>query len=229
MSAPAGPGAAPPPFPEDERAPGGTDRPPAPPSPLDMLRDRRAMVDTGLGPLAFVVVNALAGLHWAAAVAVAISVVLCVERLVRRAPVMNAVAGLLGTGLAVFIALRSGKAVGYFVPRAIYQGALAIAFAVSVAVRRPLVGFVVAGLYRAPMAWTRDPRVRRAFSELTLAWAGLFALRATTYAVLIAAGRAGWLAAASIVLGWPAFLGLAWASYRYAPRRLAQLGAPEPG
>jgi hypothetical protein len=33
---------------------------------------------------------------------------------------------------------------------------------------------------------------------------------------------------ASIVLGWPAFLGLLWASYRYAPRRLDQLGAPRP-
>ena len=36
--------------------------PSRPPSPLDLLRDRRAMVDTGLGPVAFVTVNALAGL-----------------------------------------------------------------------------------------------------------------------------------------------------------------------
>ena len=32
------------------------DRPP--PSPLDILRDRRALVDTGLGPVAFVTANA---------------------------------------------------------------------------------------------------------------------------------------------------------------------------
>jgi hypothetical protein len=199
-----------------------------PPSPLDMLRDRRAMADTGLGPLAFVIVNAIAGLHAAAAVAVGISLVLMVERLIRRRPVVNAIAGLLGTGLAVFIALRTGKPEGYFVPRALYQAALAIVFAGSAAVRRPVVGYLVAALYRAPMEWLKDVRVRRTFIELTLAWAALFALRAGIYAVLIALGQAGWLAAASIVIGWPAFLGLLWVSYRYAPRRLEQLGAPPP-
>jgi uncharacterized protein DUF3159 len=199
-----------------------------PPSPLDMLRDRRAMADTGLGPLAFVIVNAVAGLHAAAAVAVGISLVLMVERLIRRRPVINAIAGLLGTGLAVFIALRTGRPEGYFVPRALYQAALAIVFAGSALVRRPVVGYLVAGLYRAPMSWATDPRVRRAFTEITLAWAALFALRAGIYAVLIALGQAGWLAAASIVMGWPAFLGLLWVSYRYVPRRLEQLGAPPP-
>ena len=48
-----------------------------------------------------------------------------VERLIRRRPVINAIAGLLGTGLAAFIALRTGKAEGYFVPRMLYQSALA--------------------------------------------------------------------------------------------------------
>lgn len=198
------------------------------PSPLDLLRDRRAIVDTGLGPLAFVIVNAIAGLHAAAAVAVGISLVLMVERLARRRPVTNAVGGLLGTGLAAFIALKTGKPEGYFVPRALYQAALALVFAGSVAIRRPLVGYVVAGLYRAPMSWAAHPMVRRGMGEVTMAWAALFGLRAAIYAVLIATGQVGWLAAASIVMGWPAFGLLLWGSYRYAPRRLAQLGAPDP-
>jgi hypothetical protein len=202
--------------------------PERPPSPLDLLRDRRAMLDAGLGPVAFVVVNALAGLHTAAAVAVGISLLLCVERLIRRAPVANALGGLLATGLAVFLALRTGKAETYFVPRALYQAALALVFAGSVAVRRPLVAWIYAALYRAPAAWVRERRVRRAFAEVTLAWAGLFALRAVLYGIFIALGKTGWLAAASVVLGWPAFLGLLWLTYRYTPRRLAQLGAPEP-
>lgn len=199
-----------------------------PSSPLDLLRDRRAMIDTGVGPVAFVIVNAVAGLHAAAAVAIGVSLVLMVERLLRRRPVINAVSGLLGTGLAVFIALRSGRPEGYFVPRALYQAALAIVFAGSVLVRRPIAGYVIAGLYRAPLSWLDDRRVRRACSELTLAWAALFALRAAIYGVLIALGQVGWLGAASIVIGWPAFLGLLWGCYRYAPRRLDQLNAPRP-
>jgi hypothetical protein len=193
-----------------------------------MLRDRRAVVDTGLGPVAFVIVNAFAGLHAAAAVAVGLSLLVMLERLVRRRPVINAVSGLLATGLAVFIALRSGRPEGYFVPRALYQLALAIVFAGSVLIRRPVAGYLVAALYRAPMSWLDDRRVRRVFSELTLAWAALFGLRAAIYGILIGLGQVGWLGAASIVMGWPAFAGLLWLSYRYTPRRLDQLNAPRP-
>jgi hypothetical protein len=198
------------------------------PSPLDLLGNRRAIVDTGLGPVAFVVANAIAGLHTAVAVAVGLALAVCLERIVRRAPVVNALGGLLGTGLAAFIALRTGKAETYFVPRAIYQAVLAVAFAGSVAVRRPLVAYVIAAVYRAKEGWANDPRVRRACAEVTLAWAALFAFRAAVYAVLIAAGRTGWLGAASIVMGWPAFLLLLWLSWPYGKRRLAQLGAPDP-
>jgi hypothetical protein len=201
---------------------------PEPPSPLDLLRDPRAAVDTGLGPLAFVIANAVAGLHTAAAVAVGISVALMIERLVRRRAVVNAVGGLLGTGLCAFIALRTGRPEGYFVPRMLYQLALAVVFAGSVLVRRPVAGFIFAALQRADPGWAGTPPVRRAMSELTLAWAALFGVRGAVYAVLIAAGKPGWLAAASIVMGWPAFALLMFGSYRYAPRRIGQLGGPPP-
>ena len=42
---------------------------------------------------------------------------------------------MLGTGLRVFIALRTGSAPGYFVPRALHNAGLALAFAISVLVR----------------------------------------------------------------------------------------------
>jgi MFS family permease len=199
-----------------------------PPNPLDLLSDRRAVIDTGLGPIAFVVANAIFGLHTAAYVAVGLAVLVAIERLVRRKPVTNAVGGVLGTGLAVFIALRSGHAEGYFVPRMLYAAALAVVLAASALIRRPLLGYLVAGFYRLPAEWVRRPGARRASQELTFAWSGLFALRAVVYAILIAAGSVGALAAASVVMGWPAFGLLLFVSYRFLPRRLSQLGAPLP-
>jgi hypothetical protein len=207
-------------------SPAEPDRPRQPPNPLELLTDKRAAFDTGLGPVAFVITNAIFGLHTAAYVAVGLAVLVAVERLVRRKPVTNAIGGLLGTGLAVFIALRSGSAEGYFVPRMIYAGVLAVVFAGSAVVRRPLVGILIGAVYRAPKEWLEDRLVRRTFGEVTFAWAGLFAFRAGVYAVLIAAGKAGWLAFASVAMGWPAFLALAFLSYRYVPWRLARLGGP---
>jgi hypothetical protein len=200
-----------------------------PPSPVDMLRDPRAIVDTGLGPVAFVTVNALADLDTAAIVAVAISVVVAAYRAIRRHPLTNAIGGVLGTGLAVFIALRTGSASGYFVPRALQSAGLALAFGGSALLKRPLIGYIAAPLYHIPPGWRDDPVVRRPFAEASLVWAGLFALRATVYTVLIAAGKEGALAGAVIVLGWPAFLGTLWFTYRYVPYRFSQLGVdPRP-
>ena len=198
--------------------------PKPPPSPLDMLRDRRAIVDTGLGPVAFVTVNALADLDTAAIVAIALSVVVGLYRAVRREPLTNAVGGVLGTGLAVFIALRTGSASGFFVPRAFQNAGLALAFWGSIAFRRPLVGFIVAPIYHFPAGWYRDVRVRRAFSEGTAAFALVFTVRAVVYTILIVLEREEVLAGAVVVLGWPAFLGALWFCYRYIPRRLRQMG-----
>jgi hypothetical protein len=199
-----------------------------PPSPLDLLRDKRAILDTGAGPVAFVFVYAIFGLNTAAAVAVGLGVVLFLERLIRRKPVVNAIGGLLGTGLAAFIAVRSGRPEGYFVPRMLVQLAYAVVFAGSVLIRQPLTGFIIATLYRADPGWRQLPAVRRVMTELTLAWAALFAIRAAVYLFLIVTGRVGLLAAASIVMGWPAFGLLMFASYRLTPKRLKQLGAPPP-
>jgi hypothetical protein len=200
------------------------ERPDRPPSPMDILRDPRALVDTGLGPVLFVTVNALADLETAAIAAIAISVVIALYRAVRREPLTNAIGGVLGTGLAVFIALRTGSASGFFVPRAFQNAGLAVAFWGSIAFRRPLIGFIVAPLYHFPPGWYRDPRVRRAFSEGTAAFAIVFSVRAVVYTVLIILEREGALAGAVVVLGWPAFLGALWFCYRYVPRRLRQLG-----
>ncbi len=201
------------------------ERPPdKPPSPMDILRDPRALVDAGLGPVVFVAVNALADLETAAIAAIALSVVVAVFRAVRREPLTNAIGGVLGTGIAVFIALYTGSASGFFVPRAFQNAGLALAFWGSILFKRPLVGFIVAPLYHFPPGWHRDPRIRRAFAEGTAAFALVFTVRAVVYTILILAEREGALAGAVIVLGWPCFLAALWFCYRYIPRRLKQLG-----
>jgi hypothetical protein len=199
-----------------------------PPSPVDILRDKRAMIDTGTGPIAFVVVYAIWGLKTAAIVAIALGVVMAIERVVRRQTVVNVLGGLFVTVISAVIAWRTGKAETYFVPRALIQAGYAIVFAGSAAIRQPITGFLVAALFRAEQSWAKLPPVRRAMTELTLAWAALFAFRAAVYGVLIATGRVGWLAAASVAMGWPAFGLWMFLSYRFVPMRLAQLGAPDP-
>jgi hypothetical protein len=206
-----------------------TPTPGPPSSALDLLlQDRRAMVDAALPPVVFVTVNAFAGLRPAAYVALGLALAFVLERIVRRAPVVNAIGGVLGTGLAVFIALRTGSAEGYFVPRALYNAGLAIVCVGSVLIRKPLAAFFGRALQRQPAEWFANPLVRRPYAEVTLAFAALFALRSVIFAVLIVLGEVGALAAAALLLGWPAFALVALWAWKWVPRRLAQLGAPRP-
>ena len=205
-----------------------TTPPEHPPSPIDILRDKRAMIDTGTGPIAFVVVYAIWGLKTAAIVAIALGVAMAIERVVRKQTVVNVLGGLFVTVISAVIAWRTGKAETYFVPRALIQAGYAIVFAGSALIRQPITGFLVAALFRADQSRAKLPPVRRAMTELTLGWAALFGFRAAVYGVLIATGRVGWLAAASVAMGWPAFGLWMFLSYRFVPMRLAQLGAPDP-
>jgi hypothetical protein len=186
------------------------------------------MVDAALPPVVFVTVNAIAGLRPAAYVAMGLALVFVLERIVRRAPVVNAIGGVLGTGLAVFIALRTGSAEGYFVPRALYNAGLAIVCVGSVVIRKPLAAFFARVLFRQPAEWLTHPLVRRPYAEVTLVFAGLFALRSVVFGVLIVLGEVGALGAAALLLGWPAFALVALWSWKWVPRRLEQLGAPRP-
>ena len=166
-----------------------------PPSPVDILRDKRAMLDTGTGPIAFVVVYAIWGLTTAAIVAIVLGVVMAIVRVVRKKTAVNVLGGLFVTLISALVAKFTGKAETYFVPRALIQAGYAVVFAGSAVVRQPLTGFLVAALFRAEPSWRELPPVKRAMTELTLAWAALFAFRAAIYGVLIATGRVGWLAA----------------------------------
>lgn len=202
--------------------------PDAPYSPLDMMRSKRAIVDTGLAPIVFIVVNSFAGLETAAVAAIAVALGLMLERLARRASPINAVGGLIGTGIAVYIALRTGTAEGFFWPKVAQNGAYGLAFLISVLIRRPLIGVAAKLIFQLPAEYLRDPRVRPAYTVASLAWVVLFFTRAVVYTVLILAGKAEWLAAVVLVLGWPAFAATIFFSFRYVPWRLERSGAPDP-
>jgi hypothetical protein len=89
------------------------------------------MLDTGTGPIAFVVVYAIWGLKTAAIVAIALGVVMAIERIARKKTVVNVLGGLFVTVISAVIAWRTGKAETYFVPRALIQAGYAIVFAGS--------------------------------------------------------------------------------------------------
>lgn len=146
-------------------------------------------------------------------VAVAVTAVLAAARLYRRQTVQYALSGVLGVAFGAFVANRTGKAEDFFLPGILINAASAIAYLVSIAIRRPLLGLIVSTLTGGGRSWYQNPEERRLYTRASWIWVGLFCFRLSIQLPLYLSGAVGPLAVARVVTGLPLFaLGL-WLSY----------------
>ncbi len=181
----------------------------------------RGLVDSGLPAVVFVIVNALGGLTPAIVAAIGVGLVLVVVRLLRKETLQQAIAGFFGLALAAFVAARTGKASGFFLPGIIWQVVLGAMALISLLVGRPYIGYVLAALDPKYAHWRESRPLRRAMAAATVLWGGIFAARAVVQGILYLNDSVGWLATTKIAMGWPLFaVGLAatfWLARRASP------------
>ncbi|HUX71393.1 MAG TPA: DUF3159 domain-containing protein [Cellulomonadaceae bacterium] len=189
----------------------------------------RGMVESVLPGLVFVVAFvATADLALSLIVAIAGAVVAVVLRLVQGTAITQALSGILGVGIGVVWAWRSGESKNFFawglwVNAGWFAGAL-----LSILAGWPGVGVVVALVRGDGMGWRTQPdarSLRRAYTWATWIWVVLFGLRLVVQVPLYLDSTVGWLGTAKLVMGVPLFaLGL-WVSWLLVRPRA---GAPAP-
>ncbi len=171
------------------------------------------IVITALPTVVFVAVNATAGLRPAIFAAIGTGVLLAGYRLARRQSVQQALSGLFAVLVAALIAARTGQARGYFLLGIWASFAYAVPFAVSIVVRRPLVGFLwefldpidpEPGPDAAP--WYKRRLLLRGYTWATLIGTVLFLARGTVQAALYQQNLTGWLSVAKIAMGTPLYI-----------------------
>ncbi|WP_375490899.1 DUF3159 domain-containing protein [uncultured Jatrophihabitans sp.] len=213
-----------------------------PPSRAESMREnyRRQLIDgiggwtgaliTAIPTTVFVIVNVTAGLRPAVIAAVASALVLTAYRFLRKQSVQQALSGLLGVAVGAFIAARTGQARGYFLLGIWTSFAYAVPFAVSLVVRRPLVGVLWEFLDPTPdrrgddaPRWHRRRPLLVAYSWATLAATVVFLARGIVQLALYGENSTGWLAFARIAMGYPLFVlaaGVSFLVIRRARHRL---------
>lgn len=168
------------------------------------LGGRRGVVESALPTLVFTV--AYVGTHrlqLALILAAAAAVLLLAIRLAQRSSAQFVLNSLVGIALAAFFALRSGRAEDAFLPGIIYNAGYAAVMLLSIAVRWPVVGFMIGSVVGDPTGWRSQPAVLRLCTKLT--WLLLLPclVRVAVQLPLYLAGAVGWLGASKIALGWP--------------------------
>ncbi|NMM32961.1 MAG: DUF3159 domain-containing protein [Phycicoccus sp.] len=171
----------------------------------------RGSLETALPTIAFV-----AAWMWrhdvkAAVVAsAAIVLILLVVRLASRQTPRYVLSAVLATAIAAYFALRSGRAEAAFLPGILTSAAWGVGSLLSVMVRWPIVGFIVAAgdpqMAEDPTAWRRDGGLVRVCQKLTMVLVLLYAVRVVVMFPLYLAGQVTLLGVAKIALGWPAYL-----------------------
>ena len=139
-------------------------------------------------------------------VAVAVAVALAAIRLVQRQPVRYVAQAVVPTVVAVIVAARTGRAEDAFLPGILYNAGLAALAIVTIAVGRPLFGFVIGAALGDPTGWAADRGLVRMMSKLTAVMAVSYAIRVIVQLPLYLADQVLWLGVAKVALGWPLLL-----------------------
>lgn len=164
----------------------------------------------------FVALNTAAGLAWAVAAVTAWTLALSVWRVAHRQRTGVVVWVVMGyvliRGLAGII---TESKVVYFGPVVAQTGLIALVFFVSVAIKRPAVGYIAPVIYPFEDYVRRHPAYRRAFSHLTLLWAVYLALRVVLDVWLLKSVDATMFVIIRAAIGFPIVIGLFVFSLRY--------------
>lgn len=166
----------------------------------------RGMVEAAVPTIAFTTAYvASKDVKLAAGIGVGAAVLLLLVRIAQRSTPQFVLNSLVGIAIAAFFALRSGRAEDAFVPGILLNAAYAVGMIFSIAVRWPVVGFIIGSVTGDPTGWRSDPGVVRLCTRLTWLLAVPNVLRvAVQYPIYLADGdQSALLGPAKIVMGWP--------------------------
>ncbi|MET0822776.1 MAG: DUF3159 domain-containing protein [Solirubrobacterales bacterium] len=174
----------------------------------------QGIADSGLPALAFVLAYTVGGndLSLAVWISVAVGALITVFRVIRREPLQYALAGFVGVALSAFIADRTGKAENFFLPGLLLNAAYAGAYLVSIAIRRPLIGVLLAAVL-GEKGWREDPERVRVYTRASWIWVGVFTLRLAVQLPLYLSDSLLALGIAKTAMGLPIFVVAIWLTY----------------
>ncbi len=212
------------------------------------LGGARGMLEAAVPTIAFTVLFlTVHDLRLAITVSLACAGVLLAVRLVQRSSVQFVMNALFGIGIGALFAWRAARgggdageqALAYFLPGLLYNAGYAVVMLFTVAIRWPVVGFLVGSVAGDPTAWHADRHVVRLCSRLTWMLALPCLLRVAVQGPVYLAGKSGWwstdsavatLGVTKLVMGWPlqvaALAAMAWLLSRNATP--IRPGEPEP-
>ena len=152
-----------------------------------------------------------------AVLAGSISVVFAVLQIIRKKPLTQVFAGMVGLGISIYLPLRDGlndtHAADYFLPGLLTNLAYFGVLVLSLLFRVPLMGFALSLFTGTQKTWRKDKTIYRRYFWITVMWIAMFALRIAVQGPLYLSGQVAALGVAKLVLGTPLYALVIWFSW----------------
>jgi hypothetical protein len=180
-----------------------------------LLGGGRGAVDATLPVVAYVLGWYVLGrsVPAGAAAALAVAALVAVWRLRRGGRPRAVLIGALAVCASALVALYTGRAEDFFLIQIFSNAASALAWAVSIVLRWPLLGVVVGAVLGQRTRWRGDPALLRAYGAASWVWVVQYMIRLAVFLPLWAAGWVAALGVARVALSWPlvtACLAVSW-------------------
>jgi hypothetical protein len=141
-------------------------------------------------------------------------VLFVIARIVTKKPLAQALSGLIGIGIAAYLALREGgSGRDYFITGFITNLTYLVPLLVSVLVRWPLIGLIAGLLLGEKTAWRKNKYEMRIFTAATLLWVGIFAARLLVQWPLYLTNNLEALGTAKLIMGLPLYAAGLWVTW----------------
>lgn len=147
---------------------------------------------------------------WSAVLAVGLAALASVVRLVQRQPLTQALAGVFGVAVSAAVALMQNEARGYYVIGFYISAAYGAAFALSMAVKWPIMGLIYGWIRGEGVTWQKRPVRRRKYQIATLLMVLVFAARLIIQLPMYWADDVVALGTARLVMGVPLYALVLW-------------------
>jgi Protein of unknown function (DUF3159) len=170
---------------------------------LEQMGGFSGLIYSSLPVLVFVPVSTKFGLMPAIYAALGVAALVLIWRLIRRESLQPAISGFVGVGISALIAYVVGESKGYFLLGIWSSLIYAAVFAISVVIRRPIVGYVWAWVNARDRDWRGVRKAVFAFDLATCAWVLVFGARYVVQHRLYDSDQTGLLGVTRIAMGWP--------------------------
>jgi hypothetical protein len=182
---------------------------------LSAFGGKKGILDSTVPSVIFLLsYNITKNLELCMLISVVFATVLLLLRLIRRDKLIHSVSGFIAVAFCGLLAWKTGKPSDYYQPSLWKNSAFLLVYLISIIVKWPVIGVMLGAILGENLAWRKDPRRLRAYTNATWIWFALFAIRLAIQYPLYKTDNFNALGIANIFLGFPLYALTLWATWR---------------